>query len=211
MDDHQFCDYYELLQVSPNADSDTIRRVFKHLAKKCHPDLNNGGDAERFRQLLKAHVILTDPEMRAAYDVHYQEYWDRKWNLLRQAGDGRSGLDSAELRERLLTLFYVQRRTDMRQPGLGDMELARLLRTPAEFVEFELWYLKEKGWIYRLESGHLAISVAGVDEIERGRMRFNDDRLLEAHNPEPEQPLAERATAPGINPDGLGNSISGAF
>ncbi len=199
MDDHQFCDYYELLQVSPNADPDTIRRIFKHLAKKCHPDLNNGGDAELFRQLLKAHEVLTDPEARAAYDVRYQEYWDRKWNLVRQAADGRSSLDNVELRERLLTLFYVQRRTDMRPPGLGDMELARLLRTPIEFVEFELWYLKEKGWIYRLESGHLAISVAGVDEIERGRMRFNEDRLLEAHNPTPEESLSESQQNVGIS------------
>ncbi len=199
MDDHQFCDYYELLQVSPNADPDTIRRIFKHLAKKCHPDLNNGGDAELFRQLLKAHEVLTDPEARAAYDVRYQEYWDRKWNLVRQAADGRSSLDNVELRERLLTLFYVQRRTDMRHPGLGDMELARLLRTPIEFVEFELWYLKEKGWIYRLESGHLAISVAGVDEIERGRMRFNEDRLLEAHNPTPEESLSESQQNVGIS------------
>ncbi len=199
MDDHQFCDYYELLQVSPNADPDTIRRIFKHLAKKCHPDLNNGGDAELFRQLLKAHEVLTDPEARATYDVRYQEYWDRKWNLVRQAADGRSSLDNVELRERLLTLFYVQRRTDMRHPGLGDMELARLLRTPIEFVEFELWYLKEKGWIHRLESGHLAISVAGVDEIERGRMRFNEDRLLEAHNPTPEESLSESQQNVGIS------------
>ncbi len=199
MDDHIFCDYYELLQVSPNADPDTIRRVFKHLAKKCHPDLNNGGDAELFRQLLKAHNILTDPEQRAAYDVRYQEYWDQKWQLVRQASDGKSALDNAELRERLLTLFYVQRRTDMRHPGLGDMELSRLLRTPIEFVEFELWYLKEKGWISRLESGHLAISVAGVDEIERGRMRFSEDRLLEAHNPSTEQSPLESESMAGVS------------
>ncbi len=199
MDDHIFCDYYELLQVSPNADPDTIRRVFKHLAKKCHPDLNNGGDAELFRQLLRAHNILTDPEQRAAYDVRYQEYWDQKWQLVRQASDGKSALDNAELRERLLTLFYVQRRTDMRHPGLGDMELSRLLRTPIEFVEFELWYLKEKGWISRLESGHLAISVAGVDEIERGRMRFSEDRLLEAHNPSTEQSPLESESMAGVS------------
>lgn len=198
MDDHIFCDYYELLQVSPNADPDTIRRVFKHLAKKCHPDLNNGGDVELFRQLLKAHNVLTDAEQRAAYDVKYQEYWDQKWQLVRQATNG-GGLDNAELRERLLTLFYVQRRTDMRHPGLGDMELARLLRTPIEFVEFEIWYLREKGWISRLESGHLAISAAGVDEIERGRMRFSDDRLLEEHNPTPEQSPLESEGMAGIS------------
>lgn len=199
MDDHLFCDYYELLQVSPNADPDTISRVFRHLAKRCHPDLNNGGDPGLFRQLVKAHDILTDPEKRAAYDVRHQEYWDRKWQLVRQAAGGGSAPDNVEIRERLLTLFYVQRRTDMRHPGLGDMELARLFRTPIEFVEFELWYLKEKGLISRLESGHLAISVAGVDEVERGRMRFNDDRLLPAHNPASEESLPESEGVAGIS------------
>jgi curved DNA-binding protein CbpA len=186
LDENQFVDYYDLLQVSPNADGDTIRRIFRHLAKKCHPDLHNGGDPERFRQLLKAHNILTNPEMRAAYDLRYQEYWDQKWQLLRQTAEGNARGESTEIRERILTLFYVQRRTNMRAPGLGDLELSRLLRTPIELIEFELWYLREKGWVERLETGQLAISVAGVDQVERGRKRFSEDRLLEAKNPEPD-------------------------
>ena len=46
----EFVDYYELLQLSPNADDDLIHRVFRHLAKKCHPDAGDG-NAERFRLL----------------------------------------------------------------------------------------------------------------------------------------------------------------
>jgi hypothetical protein len=181
--DQPFVDYYELLQISPNADPDTIRRVFRHLAKKCHPDLQQGGDPERFRQLVKAHDILTNAESRAAYDVHYQEYWDRKWQLIRQAGSGTSWADSGDARERLLSLLYVQRRTNMRNPGLGDIELSRLLRMPIEFMEFELWYLREKGWVERLDTGLMAISAAGVDEVEKSRLRLNEDRLLEEGDP----------------------------
>jgi curved DNA-binding protein CbpA len=184
--DHQFIDYYDVLQVSPNADRDTIRKVFRHLAKRCHPDLATGGDAVRFRQLLKAHNILTHPEKRAAYDLSYQEYWDRKWQMVRQAGDGNSMMNQLEIRERLLSLLYVQRRTDTRHPGLGDMELSRLLRVPLEFMEFELWYLRERGLIERLDTGLLAISVAGVDHVERTGLRLNEDRLLEANNSSPE-------------------------
>jgi hypothetical protein len=185
-DDHQFVDYYDFLQVSPNADTDLIRKIFRHLAKKCHPDLPTGGDSERFRQLLKAHNTLINPEKRAAYDVRYQEYWDRKWQLVRQAGDGKSWKDNLEIREHLLSLLYVQRRTNMRRPGLGDLELSRLLRTPLEFLEFELWYLREKGLVERLDSGLLAISVAGVDQVERSSLRLSEDRLLAAQNPAPE-------------------------
>ncbi len=181
-DDLQFIDYYDVLQVSPNADPDTIRRIFRHLAKKYHPDLQNGGDPAKFRLLLKAHDTLTNPEKRAAYDLQYQEYWDQKWQLVRQAGVG-SNSDKTEIRERLLSLLYVQRRTNTRHPGLGDYEISRLLRLPLEFIEFELWYLREKGWVERLETGQLAISVDGVDQVERTSLRLSDDRLLEAHNP----------------------------
>ena len=41
-------DHYEALQVSPRADGDTIDRVFRHLAKRLHPDNQESGDAEIF-------------------------------------------------------------------------------------------------------------------------------------------------------------------
>jgi len=68
--------------------------------------------------------------------------------------------------------------------------MARLLRTPVELVEFHLWYLRSKGWIERLESGMLAISAIGVDEIERSRLQLGEDRLLEAHEEAPGDPDA---------------------
>ena len=46
-----FVDYYELLQVSPNADEDTIQRVFRHLAKKHHPDASEQDDSQLFNRL----------------------------------------------------------------------------------------------------------------------------------------------------------------
>jgi hypothetical protein len=182
-DDQEFIDYYDLMQVSPNADEDTIRRIFRHLVKKCHPDLPSGGDPERFHELMNAHTVLTNAERRAAYDIRHQEFWDRKWNLVRQSGDGKSWMANLEVRERLLSLLYVQRRTNVRHPGLGDLELSRLLRMPLEFMEFELWYLKERGLVERLDSGMLAISVNGVDHVEKGSLHLSEDRLLESANP----------------------------
>lgn len=175
----EFVDYYELLQLSPNADDDLIHRVFRHLAKKCHPD-SGDGDPERFRQLVLAHSTLTTPETRAAYDARYQEYWNRKWRLASEASDGSAFAEDQATRERLLSLLYVQRRRDMQSPGLGEYEIARLLRTPVELVGFHTWYLREKGWVQRTESGQLAISATGVDSVERSRLRLPSDRLLEA-------------------------------
>ena len=71
MSDNGFIDYYELMQLSPSADADTIERIFRHLAMKFHPDNMESGDAERFRLIVDAHRVLSDPEKRAGYDVKY--------------------------------------------------------------------------------------------------------------------------------------------
>jgi hypothetical protein len=185
-DESIFIDYYDVLQVSQNAAQDTIQRVFRHLAKQCHPDLPTGGNPELFRQILNAYNVLANPEKRAAYDLRYQDYWDRKYKILRQATDGTITANNKEIRDHLLSVLYVQRRTDMRHPGIGDMELARLMRMPIEFMEFDLWYLRRKGWVEVLETGQMAISVDGVDYVERHELRVTDDRLLQA--PKSEQP-----------------------
>lgn len=180
--DFIFVDYYDVLQVSPNADPDTIQRIFRHLAKKYHPDASSGGDSERFRDVVKAHEILTNPEKRAAYDVRYSEYWDKRMQLVREATNGNISGDNREIRDRLLTLLYVQRRTNTQHPGLGEMELARLLRAPIEFLEFDLWYLHRKGFVEKLESGMFAISVDGVDHVEENSLHLSNDRLLEGYS-----------------------------
>jgi len=64
--------------------------------------------------------------------------------------------------------------------------MARLIGKPYELVEFHLWYLKTKGWVERLDTGLLAISVAGVDQVEQSRLRLREDRLLTADGFTPE-------------------------
>ena len=187
MSEDGFIDYYELLQLSSNVDADTIERVFRYLAKKFHPDNKESGDIHRFRLIVEAHRTLSSPENRAAYDVKYQDYWNRKWKLASEAGNGTAFGDEWETRESLLSILYLQRRNDMKNPGLGSLELARLLCKPLELVEFHMWYLKAKGWVERLEDGgQLAITALGVDHVEQGRLRLRKDRLLTAGNVAPE-------------------------
>ena len=180
MNEKVFVDYYDLLQLSANADTDTIERVFRHLAKKWHPDNRESADPDRFRLIVEAQRILTNPEIRAAYDVKYQDYWNSKWKLVSEAGNGTAITDDRETREGLLSLLYVQRRRDPRHPGLSDYDMARLVGKPFELVEFHVWYLKAKGWVERLDTGQLAISAQGVDQVEQGQLRLRNDHLLEA-------------------------------
>ena len=72
--DNSTHDYYETLQVSSNAQPETIHRVYRLLAKQFHPDNRDTGDASRFRLIHEAYGVLSDPEQRAQYDVTHQQY-----------------------------------------------------------------------------------------------------------------------------------------
>ena len=65
-------DCYEVMQLSPNADAETISRVYRMLAFRYHPDNTETGNSEMFIRLSEAHQILSDPERRASYDAAHR-------------------------------------------------------------------------------------------------------------------------------------------
>ena len=63
-------DYYDILQVSPNAEQEVIEVAYRRLARKYHPDVYSGPDAaDRMRELNEAYEVLSGPRRRAEYDA----------------------------------------------------------------------------------------------------------------------------------------------
>ena len=62
-------DYYEVLGLSKGASDDEIKRAYRKMAKKYHPDINKEADAEaKFKEINEAYEVLSDPQKKATYD-----------------------------------------------------------------------------------------------------------------------------------------------
>lgn len=161
----QLVDFYETLQLSPRADRDTIERVFRHLAKRYHPDNQDSGDADTFSGIVEAYRVLTDPEERARYDIAYERVKAAQWRIFDQETTHSEVVSDARIRNAILALTYAARRNDTANPGVGSLELERTLGCPESLMAFHLWYLREQGLIQRDHSGRFAITAAGVSLV----------------------------------------------
>jgi len=178
METSEFIDWYEILEVSPNANSGTIERMFRYFAQRHHPDNPETGDRARFDLILEANAVLKDPAKRAQYDLHYKRHTGIRSKLAEEASNS-SGIErDVEIQNKLLSIFYVKRRQDVTAPGVPDFELERMLECPIEHLEFHFWYMKAKGWIQRTDTGMYAITVEGVDHANSSHIEKTVKKLL---------------------------------
>ena len=178
-----FTDYYELLQISPNANSETIERIFRYFAMLYHPDNQETGDVSRFSEIVEAHNTLRDPVKRAQYDIQHKRHLNVRRELAQEATNTVGFERDAVIQDKLLSLLYVKRRNEGSNPGIGDYELEQLVGCPREHLEFHLWYMKAKGWIGRLENGMLAITADGVDRANSESHGGKNPKLLTHPDP----------------------------
>jgi hypothetical protein len=159
-------DYYEVLQVNPKADPETIHRVYRILAQRFHPDNPETGSSEIFRGILEAYRVLSDPERRASYDVNFHLSRQFRWRLFAQ-GEAAVGKPAEKARRRsILDLLYTARVNQPQQASVSLRELEELLGCPREHLEFSLWYLRENGLLSCSDAARYSITAKGVDQAE---------------------------------------------
>lgn len=178
-------DFYEVLQISPNAEPDTVHRVYRLLAQRFHPDNRQTGDDTRFQLIHDAYLTLSDPELRAKYDVVYQETRRNRWRAVADEARPENEFELEEVtRITVLELLYAQRRADLNAPGIFILDFEDLTGHPREHLEFTLWYLVQKRFIQRGDNSRFNITVEGVDYLEEHQRDGLLTRRLRPGDPE---------------------------
>ena len=176
-----FIDYYEVLQISPKADVETIHRVFRMQAARFHPDNKQTGNADRFMMLSRIYETLVDPKRREQYDARRRMREPGSIPVFGLA-EFVAGIEG-EVNRRLgvLCLLYKRRRSNPDHASLSLLQLEFLMEFPREHLMFTVGYLREKDLIRIVENSDFQITADGIDTLEagiRGKQIFQ--HLLEA-------------------------------
>ena len=127
-------DYYEILGVSKNASQEEIKRAYRNLARKFHPDVNKeSGATEKFKEINEAYQILSDPNKRSQHDYFGQAEGP--------GGPGFEGFDFGEFTD-LFDVFFGRERGGRRAgPERGEdlrYDLRITLEEAAQGIEKEI-------------------------------------------------------------------------
>jgi curved DNA-binding protein CbpA len=173
-------DYYEILQISPTAEPETVHRVYRLLAQRCHPDNKETGDEAQFRQLSEAYHVLSDPGRRAQYDIGHAALKQARWRLVANGANASNDFEMEQLiRLTVLEVLYTRRRTEPNLTGISMWDLEQLIGRAREQLEFTVWYLTAKRFVTRSDSAELVITVEGAEYLE-ANYASNSQRRLEA-------------------------------
>jgi curved DNA-binding protein CbpA len=183
MADDTTVDLYEVLQISANAEPDTIHRVYRLLAQRFHPDNRETGDESRFRAVHDAYNILSDPERRARYDVLYHQQRKDRWRLITTGTRAENDFEIEQIvRLTVLEALYTRRRLEPSSPAIFSGDLENLIGRPREHLEFTVWFLTQKKLVTRDDNSRLLITADGVEYLERNYQANVQRKRLKASN-----------------------------
>jgi curved DNA-binding protein CbpA len=179
MQDDRTEDYYEVLQVSSTAEPETVNRVYRMLAQRYHPDNQQTGNEGRFRMILEAYTVLSDPEKRAQYDIAHQQQRQDRWRLVASGAQAENDFEMEQIvRLTLLEALYSKRRLEPTSPGIPFRDFETLTGRPREHLEFTVWFLLQKRFVEYDDKSRLHLTVEGAEYVEQSyRSNLQQKRL----------------------------------
>ncbi len=176
-------DFYEALQISANAEPETVHRVYRLLAQRFHPDNKETGSEGRFRLVTEAYHVLSDPERRARYDLVHERQQQDRWRLVERGAEAENDFGSEQrVRLSVLEMLYTKRRIEPHEPGIFLTELEKMTGRPREHLEFTIWYLVQKKFLNRADNALMVITADGVEYLEQNYQNGPHARRLRAVN-----------------------------
>ena len=170
MPEMEIPDYYELLEISPQATQDTIHRVYRYMAARYHPDNLETGNLEKFTYLTSAYKVLSEPNRRSEYDAQRATRQPTIRNPMSSTVDFMDqGEGDLNRRLAVLAILYYRRRMYPNSPEVSLFEIEDRMGFPRDYLDFTTWYLAKKRYITRADNSDFTLTVEGVDFIETQR------------------------------------------
>jgi curved DNA-binding protein len=158
--------YYDLLQINPKAEIETIERVYRILAKRYNPENTQTADPERFRHITEAYQVLANTALRKEYDSKLESTQATALPIF-LGREFTEGIDvEAKIRIGVLCLLYSKRRANPDFAALSLLDMENLMAFPRERLLFAIWYLRAKRFVVQDDRSSFIISAEGVDFLE---------------------------------------------
>ena len=158
--------YYDLMQINPRAEIETVQRVYRILAARFDPRNAQTGDPERFRMLTEAYEVLSNPVKRSEYDLWLESSQGAPLSIF-LGKEFTDGIDAeAKIRVGVLCLLYSKRRANPDFAALSLLDMENLMAFPRERLLFAIWYLRAKRYVMQDDRSSFIITAEGVDFLE---------------------------------------------
>jgi hypothetical protein len=169
-----FQDHYAILEIDPESVSETIQRAYAKLAQKYHSKNSATADAEMFGAVNTAYEVLSDPQLRRAFDKLKGVGQEENGPKFRGVEFFDALGCEALRRAAILCVLYDRRLTKPSAPSLSMRHLEIIVEATAVELSSALWYLKQRGLAASDDKSSLQITVDGMDFLERNKPLAED-------------------------------------
>lgn len=152
-------DHYNVLQVNYTAEPCMIDAAYDFLARRYHSSNLATGNPHIYARLAEAYEVLSDPVQRTAYEA--ERAVNQKGATTVAKGDRNREL-IRNVRQEMLEMLYWRRVESPYKPVITIHEFENILKLPKEQMEFNLWFLRDKGLIARSDNACFVITAEGV-------------------------------------------------